>query len=445
MHAVLAPLPSRPRFTCWTFAVAQCLELLWRLGMAAGALLLVSAAGSPSRGEINWPGWGGPTGSGHSEEKNLPTSWTADNILWKAPLQGEGHSSPCVWGQQVFLTTALDGGRERVVMSLDRTTGKLLWQHVAWKGEPEESHKMNGWASATCATNGTVVVAFFGRGGLHGYTLDGKQLWSRDLGRFDGPWGTAASPIFYGETVIQNCDSESPESSLLAVDYRTGKTVWNTPRLVIRGWSTPIVIRAGEREELILNSHEGVRSYDPATGRELWWCKGFTGRGEPVPAYDGQKLYVVNGLPGGDVYAVRPGGEGDVTETHRTWHTPRRGGRDLPSPVVIGKYMLAVNMPGILYCYDCETGKELWKERIGANFSSSPLVAGGRAYFQTDAGETVVVEPGETMNIVARSTMPSAADELFRAAPVPSRGQLLIRSTRFLYCVGGKGATETGN
>ena len=133
-------------------------------------------------------------------------------MLWKAALKGSGQSTPVIWGNQIFLTTALDKGRQRVVFAIDRRDGKLLWEHVAWTGEPEESHAMNGWASSTCATNGKVVVAFFGRGGLHGYSLDGKPLWSRDLGRFDGPWGTAASPIFYGDTVIQNCDSESQGS-----------------------------------------------------------------------------------------------------------------------------------------------------------------------------------------------------------------------------------------
>jgi hypothetical protein len=296
---------------------------------------------------------------------------------------------------------------------------------------------MNGHASATCATNGQMVVAFFGRGGLHAYSLDGKHLWSRDLGRFDGPWGTAASPIFYGDTVIQNCDSESPESALVAVDSSTGETVWKTPRQVIRGWSTPLVIKTDQREELVLNSQQGVRGYDPKTGAELWHCHGFSGRGEPVPAFAQGLLCVVNGLSG-DIYAVRPGGEGDVTATHRVWHTPRRAGRDLPSPVAVGKYLLVCSMGGILVGYDCTTGKELWKERIGSKFATTPLVAEGRAYFQSEDGETVVVEPGETMKIVAKSKLASDSDEIFRASIVPSQGQLFIRSTRFLYCIGPK-------
>jgi outer membrane protein assembly factor BamB len=402
------------------------------LALACGLVLLPAHL---ARAEVNWPQWGGAEGTFHTAETDLPIAWTEEDIVWKAGLEGFGQSMPTVWGERIFLTTALDEGRQRVVVCLERGSGKKLCRQVARNGEPEPSHKMNGHASATCATNGKVVVAFFGRGGLHGYSLDGKHLWSRDLGKFDGPWGTAASPIFYGDTVIQNCDSESPEASLLAVDYRTGETVWNTPRDVIRGWSTPILIKTDQREELVLNGHSAIRGYDPKTGAPLWSCKSFNGRGEPVPAFAHGLLYVVNGLAG-DIYAVRPGGAGDVTKTHLAWHTPRRAGRDLPSPVVIDKYVLACSMGGILLCYDCETGKELWKERIGPKFATTPLVSGRRAYFQSEEGDTIVVEPGESLKVVGKSRLPSETDELFRASLVPCQGQLLIRSSKFLYAIG---------
>ncbi|HEV3136492.1 MAG TPA: PQQ-binding-like beta-propeller repeat protein [Pirellulales bacterium] len=398
-------------------------------------VVLVASGESLVKAEINWPGWGGPAGNSQSSETGLPLKWTADNVLWKANLKGNGQSTPVLWGQQIFLTSELENGRQRIVFSLDRRDGKLLWEQVAWTGQPEESHKMNGWASATCATNGKVVVAFFGRGGLHCFSLDGKPLWSRDLGHFDGPWGAAASPIFHGKLVIQNCDSESKESSLLAVNSETGETVWSTPRLSNRGWSTPLVIRPGEHAELVLNGHDGVRGYDPATGKELWFCKGYNGRGEPVPAYAHDLLYVINGLPG-ELYAVRPGGSGDVSQTHRAWHVPRKSGRDLPSPVVVDQYLLSTSMAGIMFCNDCLSGKELWKERVGASYSSSPIVSEGRAYFQNDAGETVVIKPGDKLDVVATNTLSPAADEIFRAALVPSQGQIFSRSTKALYCIG---------
>ncbi len=216
--------------------------------------------------ETRWNRWGGPDGNSHTAETGLPVKWSDENIVWKTSLPGFGQSMPCIWDDRIFLTAALDDGRQRVVFAVSRRDGRILWQEVAWTGEPEKSHVMNGHASATCATNGKIVVAFFGRGGMHAYTVDGKHLWSRDLGQFDGPWGTAASPVFYGDLVIQNCDSESPEASLLAVDARTGETVWRTPREVMRGWSTPIIVKAGNRDELVLNGHTHIRGYDPKTG-----------------------------------------------------------------------------------------------------------------------------------------------------------------------------------
>ena len=183
---------------------------------------------------------------------------------------------------------------------------------------------LNGWASASCVTDGEVVVAFFGIGGIHAYTLDGKPLWSRDLGKFERPWGTAACPIIVDGLVIQNCDADT-EACLVALDKRTGKDVWRTKRRDHRGWSTPIVIDTGKRREIVLNGDEGVQAYDPVGGRELWFCKSVIGRGEPTVTPAGEGLFVVNGLKNGEVYLVRPGGEGDVTSTHTLWHTPRTG------------------------------------------------------------------------------------------------------------------------
>src|SRR5215475_911965 len=153
--------------------------------------------------EPSWPCWRGPDGTGHSAESRLPVRWDANSIVWKTPLKGRGQSSPILWGDRIFLTSALDSGKTRLVFCVDRNNGKVLWEHEAWTGTPEASHAMNGWASASCVTDGERVVAFFGKGGIHCYSVEGKPLWKRDLGSFPGPWGSSASPIIVGDLVIQ--------------------------------------------------------------------------------------------------------------------------------------------------------------------------------------------------------------------------------------------------
>ena len=194
------------------------------------------------------------------------------------------------------------------------------------------------------------------------------------------------------------------------------------------------MIDAGKRREMVLNGHEGVQAYDPKTGRELWFCKGFNGRGEPTVTPAGDLLCVVNGLAG-DFYSVRPGGEGNVTDSRMAWHTPRRGGRDCPSPIVVGQFIIVSDMGGIATCYDSTDGHVYWKERLAGKFSASPIAAGGLAYFINEEGKTTIVEPGPVLKIVAENKFPVDSQEIFRASLTPSAGQLFIRSTTVLYCV----------
>ena len=399
------------------------------------ALLIASSFVSISSAETNWPRWRGPQENGHTPE-TIPVTWSAENIVWKTQLPGRGQSSPIIWGDRIFLTGELENGKQRLVFCVDRKTGQVLWTHTAWVGEPEKTHVMNGWASSTCVTDGQIVVAFFGRGGLHAYTVAGQHLWSKDLGTFEGPWGTAACPIMIDDMVVQNCDADA-NASLTAFDKRTGKEVWKTKRSDHRGWSTPIVISTPKRREIVLNGDEGVRAYDPATGRELWFCKGFNGRGEPTVTPAGDLLCVVNGKAG-DFYAVRPGGEGDVTETHMAWHTPRKGGRDCPSPIVVGKFIIVCDMSGIATCYDAEDGHVYWRERLTGKVSASPIAAGGLVYLLNEDGKTLVIEPGPALKIVAENDLPAEKDQIFRATPTPSDGKLFVRSTSVLYCIGKK-------
>ncbi|MBC8352336.1 MAG: PQQ-binding-like beta-propeller repeat protein [Planctomycetes bacterium] len=386
------------------------------------------------RGETNWPGWRGPFGTGASQAIDLPVKWNDSNVRWMVQLPGQGQSSPVVWEDKIFLTAADDAGGTRIVMGLDRATGELLWQDNAWTGEPERTHPMNMFASATCATDGEVLIAFFGRGGIHAYDLAGKKLWSRDLGLFKGPWGTAASPIIFGDLVIQNCDAEG-KSSIIGLDKRTGKTTWETPRDRLRGWSTPLLVDGPERTEVVVNGEQGVTAYDPATGEQLWFCKGDRGRGTPTVTRHEDILIAVSGRPG-DMFAMRTGGSGIVNATHEVWRTSRKAGRDLPSPIVVGDYLVVVSLrPGLATCYDAATGTELDKTRLDGNFSASPISANGLIYIPNEAGDAFVLKPGKKLEVTAVNQMAVGDDEIFRSSITPSGNELLIRSDRVLYCI----------
>lgn len=392
------------------------------------------AAASGTHAETNWSRWRGPEQNGHSTETDLPIRWTDANIAWRTPLPGGGQSSPIIWGDRIFLTSALALGKERLVLCLDAKTGQIVWQQTAWKGDPEKSHIMNGWASASCVTDGEVVIAFFGIGGLHAYTVSGQPLWSKDLGKFAGPWGTAACPILVENNVVQNCDSDE-NAFLIALNKRTGKEAWRTKRRDYRGWSTPIYINAGGHREIVLNGHEGVQSYDALTGRELWFCKSAVGRGEPTITPAGEGLCVVNGLKGGEIYSVRPGGSGDVTDSRMLWRTPRRGARDTPSPIVVGDFLTVVDMDGTATCYSVADGHIYWKQRMEGKYSGSPIAAAGLAYFTNEDGKTMVLKPGPQFELVAENPITGGKNEIFRASPTPYNGQIFIRGTNTLYCI----------
>lgn len=399
-------------------------------------LAFLASLPAVSTAQDRWNQWRGPRGDGTADDPRLPVAWAEQDVVWKTALPGGGQSSPVVWSNRIFLTAFKDRGRERIVLGLDRATGKILWEQTAWQGEPEPVHKMNGWASATCVTDGERVYAFFGRGGgLFCYSAEGKKLWDQPLGAFESPWGTAACPILVDDLVVQNCDADV-DAYLAAFDRLTGKLAWRTPRENQRGWSTPLSLASETGTQLLLNGHSGVRSYDSRNGAELWFCKGYNGRGEPSVTPDGKgKFFVVNGLPG-DVYCVSADPAQRDGEQHRVWHTPRRSGRDLPSPCVVGGHLLVMSMQGMLTSYSTETGVVEWSERVGGNYSASPTVWKERAFFLGEEGETVVIDPEAAEHVVARSTLGANDSEIFRASIAAHEGQLLIRSDQFLYCIG---------
>ena len=383
----------------------------------------------------NWTSFRGPTGMGVTEQK-IPTSWNAESILWKKSIPGEGQSSVVEAGNKIFITASENSGNKRSLLCFSKDKGKLLWQRtINYKGE-ESSHRMNGWCTPTPATEGNRVVAFLGPAGMHCFDTDGKKIWELQLGDFPGSWGAAASPIIINGIVYQNCDSMGP-SRLIAVSLETGKIIWDTPRIEKPrgGWSTPIFITHHGMPQLILNGEYGVRGYAPSSGKEIWFCKGFNGRGSPVPFYNKGLLYVVNGKPG-DLYTVDPSGQGDVTQSHLKWHAKRNGGRDLPSPAIIDDMVLVTSMSGIITCYDKKTGKTYWVNRIKGAFSGSPLVSKNHYYLTSETGTTYVISPNSSeLNIVAKNELSSDSEEIFRSTLSPIENKIFTRSNKNLYCI----------
>jgi len=386
----------------------------------------------------NWPRFRGPTGMGQHVGAPLPTRWGPENLLWRVELKGEGHSSPINWEHRIFLTAEADKGSTRLVFAFDARDGRLLWEHKIACESPGKTHQMNSFATPTCVTDGQRVIAFFDKAGIHCLSLDGKPLWSQSLGDFPGPWGVAASPVLFAGLVIQNCDAQGP-SSIVALDKNTGEILWRTSRgeKPMGGWGTPIEIRLGTRSELIVNGETGLDAYDPISGKHLWFCSSFNGRGEPMPVFAHCLILALNGKPG-DIYAVRPGGIGDVSNTHRVWRTPRQRIRDISSPIVVGEHLFAIDMKGSAALYEARTGKTVWTEKIPGAYTASPVASGGLIYLNNEAGETLVIRPGPKLDIVSRNSLGERGAELFRASLAPINGRIYLRSNRALYCIGPK-------
>jgi outer membrane protein assembly factor BamB len=398
-----------------------------------------------------WPQWRGPRRDGHSSDTRVPLHWgPTQNLKWQIDLPGAGNSSPVAWGKRIFLTAATKGGSERLVLCVDRHSGKILWQKVAAKNPPEEPlHAWNTHASSTCATDGERVYAFFGTPGLFCYDIEGNLLWSKDFGPLvagTGWGGGAASPMLHEDLVVVNGDHgtyrgqkddkgvDYGPSWLWALNKRTGAVVWKTPRNQGMGWCTPIIWDSGGRQELVLNGQLGVWSYDPRTGKELWHVEGRAdgeGFGEVTPVWGHGLLFVFTGKPG-PAWAIRPGGAGDVSKTHVVWQKKHLD-RDVSSPLLMGDYLYTLSRIGVATCMEAKSGKEIWRERLGGEPCASMISLRGKIVFLSDDGAASVVEPGSTFKLLAVNKLGDG--DLFRASPAVVDGQLLIRSDRRLYCI----------
>ena len=430
----------------------------------------------PESGKGSWPTFRRPQASGIAEGQSLPDRWngkTGENILWRRPIPGLAHSSPVVWGNRIFVTSAVssdpkatfrpglygdgDASKDRslhrwVIYALDKRTGKILWERVAHQGEPiDRRHIKSTYANSTPATDGRIVVAWFGSQGVHAYDVNGRFLWKVDLGRLDlgaydiptYEWGPASSPIIWNGFVIIQCDTQT-DSFILALDASTGKTVWKTDREEIPSWGTPTVATTSEGPVLVANASNFIRGYDPRTGKELWRLGRSSKITAPTPIYADDLFVVVSGRgPERPIFVVRPNARGDLTlpdgKTNSeaiVWSRTGRGSY-MPTPLVYNGILYVLANGGLFDAYNLKTGEEVYRQRlplVGSGFSASPVAADGKIYLSNEDGEMLVVAAGQKFTHIATNSI----GELLMATPALSDGVMYVRSSASLFAIGRK-------
>jgi len=388
-----------------TFSVLACLSTLGMVdARGQDDVRMVAVEGE---GASYWPRWRGPSGQGQVEGTSYVDTWSkTDNVKWRAPVPGRGHSSPIVWGDYIFLTTA-KGEADLFMLAFNRTDGRLLWEtEVPTPLGVEHTYWKNSKASATPTTDGELVYASFGTHGLAAFDFTGTLVWHRQFGRIDNYHGTAGSPVLYKDRVFLYQDHRRTSDTgafVAAFDKKTGETLWWTDRTQTVGWGTPIVIDAGARDELIVNSQQLVQAYDPETGRELWRVRGMLREVIPTCVV-GHGLVFCSSGRAGPTFAIRPGGSGDVTDTHVVWSSPK-GSPFVPSGILHGDLLYLVNdMQSILTVYVAKTGEVAYQGRLGQavreGFSASPVAVGNKLFFTNDMGQTFVVEAGPEFRLL---------------------------------------------
>ncbi len=430
------------------------------------------AAGAEPKG-TNWPSFRGQYARGVAEGHSLPVEWNvkeSKNIKWKTPIPGLAHSSPIIWGDRLFVTTAVSDDANQYLRvglygespkheekadhdfrlyCLDKNTGRILWQKTAHRGIPKAMRHIKATqANCSPATDGRHVVVFFGSEGLYCFDYDGDLLWSKDLGFLDaGPprvgdlqWGFASSPIIHDGRVIILC-AVRKESFLAAFDVKTGREVWKTPREAYPGWCTPTVHVGGSRAQVITNGYKHIGGYDLATGKELWKMHGGGDIPVPTPVVAHDLIFITNAHGRqAPVYAVRTTASGDITladgqtgNKHIAWSRMRIGNY-MQTPLIYGELLYCCRDSGILACYDAKTGKKHYRERLasGVGFTASPVAGDGKIYFTSEEGDIHVIKTGPAYERLAINAM----GEICMATPAISEGRLYFRTRGHLVAVG---------
>lgn len=426
----------------------------------------------------NWPQFRGANAAGvAATAAKMPASWNAaksENILWKTAIPGLSHASPIVWGDKVFIITAVssdaatrfnakdrgiglardDARHAWRIYSLDRNTGKINWERTAHEGVPRaKRHVKATQANSTPATDGKTVVALMGSEGLYAYDFAGKLLWKQDLGVLNpglagdptSEWGHASSPIIYRGLVIVQCDKHAG-SFLAAYHLRDGKLAWRVERDELPSWSPPAIYEGRTRAELITNASNYIRGYDPLTGKELWrFANGALQVQMPAPVVANDMIIVSGGYPGNrPVHAFRPGASGDISLKDGAASTPalayrlERGSSYTGTPLVYRDLMYIAGDNGILRVFEAKTGKQLYEQRLPATFSASPVAADGKVYLASEDGDVFVLRAGATYELLATNPM----GEPLMATPAISGNLLIMRTQNFVYAVAERGAVK---
>jgi outer membrane protein assembly factor BamB len=414
---------------------------------------------APLADAANWPSWRGDVaGSGITRETNLPLEWSdTKNIRWRVKLPERGNSTAIVWGERVFVNQAVEAENRRTLMCFHRSDGRLLWQKGVVYAARERTHDRNPYCSASPVTDGERVITSFGSAGLACYDLDGRELWRRDLGAIDNLWGNASSPVIF-EDLCFHYHGPAKNASLVALDKKTGKTVWKFDEPawetgdrtdgfkgktngVVGSWSTPIVIRASGCEELIMTFPQEAWAFDPRTGRELWRCGGLSPLIYTSPVF-GEGIVVGMGGFYGNSIAVKSGGSGDVTAKQRLWHQVRSK-VGIGSGVVKDGCIYHTQSSGAVTCLKLLTGEQVWEEKpqgVGKKGGcwSSITLAGDRLYYPNQAGDVVVLKAGPKFEQLAVNSL----KEPTNASLAVSDGELFLRTETTLWCISAKAAAS---
>ena len=435
----------------------------FRISMAVTvvALLYWTLASGLAPEETYWPYWRGPAADGMAVG-NAPLNWSdTQNIRWQTDIPGLGNSSPVVWGDQVFLTTAIRtgapaaaapeaGARGRApsgpqaehnfdVLCLDRKTGRLLWQRTAKTAVPHEgAHQTYGsFASNSPVTDGRHVYAFFGSRGMYCYDMKGNLVWQKDFGvqmRMRSAFGEGRGPVLSGERLILVFDHEG-DSFMVVLDNTTGKEIWRAARDEISSWAAPLVVEAGGRKQVVVSATRRVRSYDLETGTLIWECSGLGSNVIPHPVRQDDLIFIMSGHQNPKLMAIRLGREGDLTDTDAVVWSKVNGNSYTPSPVIFDNKLYVLTDSGMISCYNARTGEAYYQQaRLpkANSFKSSPVGANGRLYLASENEDVYVLRMGERYEVLATNTL---TDQVFIATPAITGSEIFLRSKTRLYCV----------